>query len=98
MNTEREIDDILLSLNPTVKKCNTCDRYYNNELQKPFLKTIQTCFNCWSMTFLSVNIYDKYGREYIEKLFYDRYDIVLCDKLGETRLRFQQKKKDEKRT
>ena len=93
-STEEEIDDILIRLNPNAKQCRSCDRYYDGKLHNNIVRTNQTCFYCWFMTFECVNLYRKHGKEYLEKVFYNQYDIVLNDHTGFQGLKFQKRKKN----
>lgn len=92
--TEEEIDYILIRLNPNAKQCRTCDRYYDEKLHNNIVRTHQTCFYCWLMTFECVDMYRKFGKEYLERVFYNQYDIVPYEHPGFQGLKFQKRKKN----
>lgn len=80
-STDDKIDEILLTLDPNIRRCERCRRQYNITLQLETICFNSYCFNCWLNPIKSRIVREQLqklgGTKYLEKIYLDRYDITM---------------------
>lgn len=80
-STDDSVNDILLQLDPNIRRCQICIRSYNITLQKEILRFNYYCFQCWFNPIKSWVIRERLqelgGIKYLERIYLDRYDITI---------------------
>lgn len=82
MNTEKQINKILMNLNPNAKRCRRCRRIYDKSMVFPLLGVSRYCILCCLNVkdrHFNQKILDNGGKEFLEKVFFHQYNIEIIN-------------------